>query len=94
MWLPPPLYNQEIEQYMKSFIDHKPESWPECLAMAEFANNNKAQAYMKASPFFINTGKHPRMGFEPWREGKHPAATEFVKKMEGIHEESAKKEPR
>ena len=73
---------------MRSFIDHKQESWPECLAMAEFAYNNKAQASTKASPFFVNTGKHLRMGFEPRREGKHPAATEFVEKMKGIHEEA------
>ena len=46
-------------------MDHKQEMWPECLALAEFAYNNKAQASTKQSPFFVNYGRHPRMGFEP-----------------------------
>ena len=80
--------NQELEQYLRAFIDHKQETWPECLAHAEFAYNNKAQASTKQSPFFINYGRHPRMGFGPRREGKHPAAQEFVEQMKEVHEEA------
>jgi hypothetical protein len=80
--------NQELEQYLRSFIDHKQETWPECLALAEFAYNNKAQASTKQSLFFINNGRHPRMGFEPRREGKQPAAQEFVEQMKDVQEEA------
>ena len=80
--------NQELEQYLQAFVDHKQETWPECLALTEFAYNNKAQVSTKQSPFFINYGRHPRMGFEPRREGKHPAAQEFVEQMKGVHEEA------
>jgi len=34
--------NQELEQYLKMFIDHRQEQWPEWLGMVEFAYNNKA----------------------------------------------------
>ena len=80
--------NQELKQYLRVFVDHKQETWPECLALAEFAYNNKAQASTKQSPFFVNYGRHPRMGFEPRREGKHPAAQEFVEQMKEVHEEA------
>ena len=36
--------NQELEQYLYMFIDHYQDYWPEWLATAEFAYNNKAHA--------------------------------------------------
>ena len=33
--------NQELEQYLRMFINHRQEQWPECLGTAEFAYNNK-----------------------------------------------------
>ena len=36
--------NQELEQYLRMFIDHCQEQWPEWLGTAEFAYNNKAHS--------------------------------------------------
>jgi len=33
--------NQELEQYLRVFIDHRQEQWPDWLETAEFAYNNK-----------------------------------------------------
>ena len=33
--------NQELEQYLRMFIDHRQEQWPEWLGTAEFTYNNK-----------------------------------------------------
>ena len=33
--------NQDLEQYLRMFIDHRQEQWPDWLATAEFAYNNK-----------------------------------------------------
>jgi len=33
--------NQELEQYLRMFIDHRQKQWPDWLATAEFAYNNK-----------------------------------------------------
>jgi len=33
--------NQELEQYLRVFIDHRQEQWLDWLGMAEFAYNNK-----------------------------------------------------
>jgi len=36
--------NQELEQYLRMFIDHRQEQWLEWLGMAKFAYNNKAHS--------------------------------------------------
>ena len=33
--------NQELEQYLRFFVEHRQKDWPEWLALAEFAVNNK-----------------------------------------------------
>ena len=48
--------NQELEQYLRMFINHRQEQWPEWLGMAEFAYNNKAHSSTRTSPFKANYG--------------------------------------
>jgi len=36
--------NQELEQYLRMFIDHRQEQWLEWLGIAKFAYNNKAHS--------------------------------------------------
>jgi len=33
--------NQELEQYLRMFIDHRQEQWPDWLGIVEFVYNNK-----------------------------------------------------
>jgi len=80
--------NQELEQYLRVFIDHRQEQWPDWLGMAEFAYNNKIHTTTKISPFKINYGQDPRMGFEGRRKGKYEAAGKFIEKMRKIQEEA------
>ena len=55
--------NQELEQYLRVFIDHRQEQWPDWLETVEFAYNNKIHAATKILPFKANYGQDPRMGF-------------------------------
>jgi len=80
--------NQELEQYLRMFIDHRQEQWPDWLGTAEFAYNNKAHLSTKTSPFKANYGQDPRMGFEVRRKGKYEGAEKFVTKMKEIQEEA------
>jgi len=48
--------NQKLEQYLRMFINHRQEQWPEWLGTAEFAYNNKVQTSTKVSPFKANNG--------------------------------------
>ena len=46
--------NQELEQYLRMFINHRQEQWPNWLVMVEFAYNNKVQTSTKVLPFKAN----------------------------------------
>jgi len=80
--------NQKLEQYLRMFIDHQQEQWPDWLGMAEFVYNNKVHLSTKISPFKANYGQDPRMGFEVRKKGKYEGVEKFVVKMKEIQEEA------
>jgi len=79
--------NQELEQYLRMFVDCCQEQWPDWLGTAEFAYNNKVNSSTKLLPFMANNGRNPRMGFEMRKKGKVLRAEEFTAKMKEIQEE-------
>jgi len=80
--------NQELEQYLRMFIDHRREQWSEWLGTAEFAYNNKVHSSTRTLPFKANYGQDPRMGFEGRKKGKYVGAEKFVEKMKEIQKEA------
>jgi len=80
--------NQELEQYLRVFIDHRQEQWPDWLGIAEFAYNNKVHAATKTSPFKANYSQDPKMGFEERRKRKYEAVEKFIERMRKIQEEA------
>ena len=80
--------NQELEQYLRVFIDHRQEQWPNWLGTTEFAYNNKIHTATKVSLFKANYGQDLRMGFKGRRKGKFEAAENFVNKIRKIQEEA------
>ena len=46
--------NQELEQYLRVFIDHRQEQWPDWLGTAEFVCDNKIYLATKVSSFKAN----------------------------------------
>ena len=79
--------NQELEQYLRFFVEHRQKDWLVWLASAEFAVNNKAHLATKVSPFMANYGRELRMGGDIRKKGKVEKATEFVERMKKVHEE-------
>jgi len=80
--------NQELEQYLRVFIDHRQEQWPDWLGIAEFTYNNKVHAATKTSPFKANYSQDPKMGFEERRKRKYEAVEKFIERMRKIQEEA------
>src|SRR3981189_203103 len=76
--------NQEIEQYLRLFINHRQTDWVNWLPMAEFSYNNRVHSATKYSPFMLNFGQDPRMGHEPRNTTKVEAADRFVEGMKRI----------
>ena len=73
---------------MRFFVEHRQKDWPEWLASAEFAVNNKAHTATKVSPFMANYGRKLRMGGDIRKKEKVESATEFVERMKKVHEEA------
>jgi len=80
--------NQELEQYLRIFIDYRQEQWPDWLGMAEFAYNNKAYLSTKTLLFKVNYEQDPRIGFEVRRKGKYKGAEKFVIKIREVQEKA------
>lgn len=70
--------NQEVEQYLRLFVNHRQDDWPEWLALAEFTHNNTIHTAIQTTPFYTNYGLHPLMGFEPRRESRNEVANDFA----------------
>ena len=51
--------NQEIEQYLRIYVNHHQNDWAEWLPIAEFSYNNKIQSSTGQSPFLTLYGYHP-----------------------------------
>ena len=79
--------NQELEQYLRVFIDHRQEQWLDWLGTVEFVYNNKVHTATKTLLFKANYSQNPKMGFKGRRKGKYKAAEKFVKRMRKIQEE-------
>jgi len=80
--------NQELEQYLRVFIDHRQEQWPDWLGTVEFAYNNKIYIATKILPFKANYSQDPRMGFERRRKEKYKVVERFVERMKKIQKET------
>ena len=81
--------NQELEQYLRVFVSERQDDWDELLPMAEFQYNNHVHSATKETPFMLDTGMHPRMGFEPRQApSKREAANEFVERMKASLDEA------
>lgn len=80
--------NQEIEQYLRLFVNHRQDDWVEWLPLAEFSHNNRIQASTRQTPFMLNSGRHPRMGTEPLRTSKVESVDNFVKRMQSARQEA------
>ena len=80
--------NQELEQYLRMYVNHRQNNWAEWLATVEFAFNNKVHTATKMSLFQVNYGREPRMGFDIRKKGKNEKAEEFVKEIKERHKEA------
>ncbi|SJL16681.1 uncharacterized protein ARMOST_20210 [Armillaria ostoyae] len=82
--------NQEIEKYLRIFVNFQQDDWADWLPLAEFAHNNRVHSATEKSPFMILYGRNPHtMPNSPRPTGsKVPAATDFSQKMTKIHQET------
>ena len=80
--------NQEIEQYLRLFINHRQNDWQNWLTCTEFSYKDKVHTSTGFSPFFVNYSCHPNKGTSTRKEIKSQLALEFTKEMSKIWEET------
>jgi len=57
--------NQELDQYLRLFVNEQQDDWYDLLPMAEFQHNNHVHSATQQPLFLLDTRCIPRMGFEP-----------------------------
>jgi len=80
--------NQNIQAYLRAFVNRKQDDWVPLLPMAEFAYNNSVTTGNGMSPFFANYGFHPGAVDPPTGEILNLASTVYAHWMQTVHEES------
>jgi hypothetical protein len=80
--------NQEIELFLRAFVNERQDDWAKLLPMVEFAYNNHVHSSMQQTLFFTAHSEHPQMGFEPVRPGNVQAAADFADRMRAGLEEA------
>src|SRR5271155_4115666 len=81
--------NQELEQYLRVFINQRQNDWDGLLPFAEFQYNNHVHSATRQVPFLLDTGRIPRMGFEPGQRQSHlESVNEFKEQMKAALDEA------
>jgi transposase InsO family protein len=60
--------NQQIEEYLRIFVNYHQDNWNQWLLLAEFSNNDRIHSATKHTPFFLDYGQHPWKGLETTRK--------------------------
>ena len=81
--------NQELDQYLRLFVNERQDDWYDLLPMVEFQYNNHVHSATQQPPFLLDTGWLPRMGFEPQQNPSSlETVNEFMEKMRMAIEEA------
>jgi transposase InsO family protein len=74
--------NQELEEYLRIFTSRRQDNWDGLLPLGEFSHNNHVHSSTQQTPSMVDTGRHPRMGFEPQQpRSKLESVNEFADRM-------------
>jgi hypothetical protein len=71
--------NQEVEIYLRFYLNYQQDNWSQQLPLAEFAYNDHQHSSTGHSPFALTNGTNPYKGFEPTRTtSDNPVAEAFI----------------
>jgi len=74
--------NQKLEQYLWIFVGERQDDWYTLLPLAEFFYNNHIHSSTQQTPFLLDTGRHPQIGFEPHQPpSRFEAVNKFTDRM-------------
>ena len=84
--------NQELEGYLRLFMEYRQTDWSDWLPMAEFAHNNRVHSATGKSPFMVLYGRNPRLVPDSTRPSPftNPAVETFTESMAEVHKQTQK----
>jgi len=81
--------NQELDQFLRLFVNEGQDNWYDLLPIAEFQYNNHVHFTTQQPPFLLDTGRIPYMGFEPSQVPSGlETVNEFTERMKSATEEA------
>jgi len=81
--------NQELDQFLRLFVNEWQNDWYDLLPIAEFQHNNYVHSATQQPPFLLDTGRIPRIGFEPSQApSRLEMVSEFMEQMKSAMEEA------
>jgi len=81
--------NQELDQFLRLFVNERQNDWYDLLPIVEFQHNNHVHSAMQQPPFLLDTGRIPCMGFEPNQAPSGlETVNEFTEQMKSATEEA------
>jgi len=81
--------NQELDQYLRLFVNKWQDDWYDLLPMAEFQHNNHVHSTTQQPPFLLDTGQLPCMGFKLQQNPSGlETVNEFMERMRMAIEEA------
>ncbi|CAJ0950513.1 unnamed protein product [Ranitomeya imitator] len=76
--------NQTLKTYLRCFVSADQDDWVSFLPLAEFALNNRASSATLVSPFFCNSGFHPRFSPGQVESSDCPGVDTVVDRLQQI----------
>lgn len=73
--------NQTVQQHLRIFCDYLQDDWVDLLPLAEFAHNSTYHSAIGTTPFYANTGAHPKMSIT-LKECNIPNTEERLRRIE------------
>ena len=80
--------NQELEQYLRAFVNYRQTNWAALLPMAEFTHNSRAHSATRVSPFQLVYGYDPGFTVHPTGQTSVPAAEARLEELSKAREEA------
>ena len=80
--------NREVKQFLHLLVNQRQDNWYDWVLIAEFAYNDRVHALTQTSPFMLDAGQNPQLGFEPICETQLESLDNFTSRMAQVTEEA------
>lgn len=76
-----------VEDFLRTFCNHRQDDWDEQLPFAEFAYNNSVHSSTGVSPFMASLGYNPTFTTMPSEAQSNPSAEERIQRIHTVQQE-------